>query len=265
MAATLTVPLFPQAGADPSAWLDPYALLIVVEWLFLSAVVVIRLWRAGRGLPTVAKRRTQLLAAAAAVVALAVILGAATPMASPTAISQIVVGLVGILSALLFLVGFTPPQFLLQRWRRGEVSSFEQSLTGLVTATGPDEVIGTLLPRIARSVGARGAALSLGHHVDTVGNGQEALAAVRQLPYDVVLMDVQMPVMDGLEATRRIRAELPRQGQPRIVALTANVLADVQAACASAGMDGYLAKPVRTADLAAALAEARSDPQAHRS
>jgi CheY-like chemotaxis protein len=93
----------------------------------------------------------------------------------------------------------------------------------------------------------------LGHQVDIVENGSDALDAVRRIPYDVILMDMHMPVMDGLEATRRIRAELPAESQPRIIALTASVTAQDCTACAEAGMDGYLAKPVRAAELSAAL------------
>ncbi len=93
----------------------------------------------------------------------------------------------------------------------------------------------------------------LGHHVDVVGSGAEAVRALHELAYDVVLMDVHMPEMDGLEATRRIRAELPQQRQPRIVAMTASALLEDRDACHGAGMDGYLAKPVRAAELAAVL------------
>ena len=93
----------------------------------------------------------------------------------------------------------------------------------------------------------------LGQRPDVVGNGQEALEAVRARHYDLVLMDVQMPVLDGLEATRRIRAELPANRQPRIVAMTANALLEDREACLAAGMDGYLAKPVRAHELSAAL------------
>lgn len=96
----------------------------------------------------------------------------------------------------------------------------------------------------------------LGQRPDIVANGQEALEAVRRTTYDLVLMDVQMPVMDGLEATRRIRAELPPERQPRIVAMTANALVEHQAQSIEAGMDDHLAKPVRTEDLVAVLARA---------
>ena len=94
-----------------------------------------------------------------------------------------------------------------------------------------------------------------GHEVELVGNGREALAAVQNQRYDVVLMDVHMPVMDGLTATREIRAlggDLP---QPRIVALTASVTTEDRRACLQAGMDGYLSKPVRADELTATLAE----------
>ena len=93
----------------------------------------------------------------------------------------------------------------------------------------------------------------LGHRVDTVANGLEAVEALRRANYDAVLMDVQMPVLDGLEATRRIRAELPANRQPHIVAMTASVLVEDRTACRAAGMDDYLAKPVRAPELTAAL------------
>ena len=100
----------------------------------------------------------------------------------------------------------------------------------------------------------------LGHHVDTVDNGQRALLAVQSRRYDVVLMDLQMPEMDGLEATRRIRALPVEIDQPRIIAMTANAFVEDWEACTAAGMDDYLSKPVRAADLQVALARAVSTP-----
>jgi signal transduction histidine kinase/CheY-like chemotaxis protein/HPt (histidine-containing phosphotransfer) domain-containing protein len=96
----------------------------------------------------------------------------------------------------------------------------------------------------------------LGYRSDVVGNGQEALDALHDRSYDIVLMDVQMPEMDGLEATRRVRAELPADRQPRIVAMTANAMTEDRERCLEAGMDDYLAKPVRRDELAAALSRA---------
>jgi signal transduction histidine kinase/CheY-like chemotaxis protein len=93
----------------------------------------------------------------------------------------------------------------------------------------------------------------LGQQPQVVSNGEEALEAVQRERFDVVLMDVQMPVLDGLEATRRIRASVPADQQPRIVAMTANALVEDREACLAAGMDDHLSKPVRTEELAAAL------------
>jgi CheY-like chemotaxis protein len=99
----------------------------------------------------------------------------------------------------------------------------------------------------------------LGYEADVAGTGTDALAAVHAVAYDVVLMDLYMPEMDGLEATRRIRSEVPTSRQPIIIAMTANVTTEDRRHCLEAGMDAYLPKPVRMEDLAAALE--RSDPQ----
>lgn len=97
----------------------------------------------------------------------------------------------------------------------------------------------------------------LGQRPVVVANGAEAVEAVRAAPYDLVLMDVHMPVMDGHEATRRIRAELPEGRQPRIVAMTAGALVDDVEASFASGMDDHLSKPVRAQELAVALRRAR--------
>jgi signal transduction histidine kinase/CheY-like chemotaxis protein len=96
----------------------------------------------------------------------------------------------------------------------------------------------------------------LGYRVDMVANGVEAVEAVTGRPYDVVLMDVQMPEMDGLEATRVIRSLPAATTQPHIIAMTANAFAEDKARCLEAGMDDYLSKPVRSEDLSAALLRA---------
>ena len=93
----------------------------------------------------------------------------------------------------------------------------------------------------------------LGYRADTASNGREALDAVERDGYDVVLMDVQMPEMDGLAATRRIHERLGSK-RPRIIAATANATLDERARCLAAGMDDYLSKPIRIDELAEALA-----------
>ncbi len=93
----------------------------------------------------------------------------------------------------------------------------------------------------------------LGYRADIAGNGLEALESLRRQVYDVVLMDVQMPEMDGLEATRAIRHEWPGQRGPRIIAMTANAMKEDREECLAAGMDDYLSKPIRVEELVAAL------------
>jgi CheY-like chemotaxis protein/anti-sigma regulatory factor (Ser/Thr protein kinase) len=90
----------------------------------------------------------------------------------------------------------------------------------------------------------------LSQAADVVSNGLEAVNAATQLPYDLILMDVLMPEMDGLDATREIRKRLPIERQPRIVAMTANALSGDRERCLAAGMDDYISKPVQLEELA---------------
>jgi CheY-like chemotaxis protein len=100
----------------------------------------------------------------------------------------------------------------------------------------------------------------LGYRADLANNGLEALAALERRHYDVILMDIQMPEMDGLEASRRIKAAPPVPGvrPPWIIALTANAMEGDREKCLQAGMDDYLMKPIRTGDLIAVLERARA-------
>jgi CheY-like chemotaxis protein len=93
----------------------------------------------------------------------------------------------------------------------------------------------------------------LGYRAQAVANGLEAIAAVKARHVDLVLMDLQMPEMDGLEASRRIRAEVPADRQPKIIALTANAMQGDRELCLAAGMDDYISKPVKMHEIAAAI------------
>jgi signal transduction histidine kinase/CheY-like chemotaxis protein/HPt (histidine-containing phosphotransfer) domain-containing protein len=93
----------------------------------------------------------------------------------------------------------------------------------------------------------------MGYRADVAANGVEVLDALRRQPYDVVLMDLHMPEMDGLAATRRIRADFPPDKQPLIVAMTASVTDADRRACAEAGMNGYITKPIQIDELQAEL------------
>jgi CheY-like chemotaxis protein len=102
---------------------------------------------------------------------------------------------------------------------------------------------------------ALGILKKLGLRADAVGDGAEAITSLETTPYDLVLMDVQMPVMDGLEATRLIRdprSAVLRRGIP-IIAMTAHAMQGDRERCLEAGMDGYIAKPIRPAELFAGI------------
>ena len=91
----------------------------------------------------------------------------------------------------------------------------------------------------------------LGYQADTAANGKEVLAALKSRSYDIVLMDVQMPEMDGLEAARLIRSE--KADQPYIIAMTAHAMKGDREVCLEAGMNDYVSKPVRMEELRAAI------------
>lgn len=105
----------------------------------------------------------------------------------------------------------------------------------------------------------------IGVNAVVVENGLEAVRRLRLELFDLVLMDIQMPVLNGLDATRRIRAELPEDRQPYITALTANALEGDRTTCLDAGMNDYIAKPINPDKLRAAVVDAsrrRSQPRA---
>ncbi len=94
---------------------------------------------------------------------------------------------------------------------------------------------------------------SIGYRADVAANGIEVIEALKCQPYDVILMDVHMPEMDGWETSRRIRSEFPKESQPRIIAMTAGILEEEKRKCVEAGMEDFVSKPIRSAELQRAL------------
>lgn len=95
--------------------------------------------------------------------------------------------------------------------------------------------------------------MMLGYKIEIASNGQEGLEALRSQDFEIILMDIQMPVMDGLEATKAIRALDPNEygtkHQTPIIAITANAMVGDDQQCYQAGMNDYLAKPIQKTDL----------------
>ena len=92
----------------------------------------------------------------------------------------------------------------------------------------------------------------MGYRADVAGNGLEVLASLQRQSYDVVLMDMQMPEMDGLEAARQIREKWAEKG-PHIIAMTANAMQGDRELCLAAGMNDYVSKPIQVKELVSAL------------
>ncbi len=118
--------------------------------------------------------------------------------------------------------------------RRIPAKPAQQSFTGRVLLAEDNPTNQFVLLKLLRDLGVK---------VDLAENGRDAVELLQRRPYDLVLMDVQMPEMDGLAATQAIR-ELPERGQTPIVALTANAFTDDRERCLKAGMDGFLPKPI---------------------
>ena len=103
----------------------------------------------------------------------------------------------------------------------------------------------------------------LGYRADVAANGEEAVDAVQRQQYDVILMDVHMPEMDGIEATRRIFAALPPSSHPYIVAMTAAAMQEDRERCRQVGMHNFISKPVKVDELVRALLQARAWISSH--
>jgi signal transduction histidine kinase len=161
MLGTVLLHRFPEPGQPRSAAFSAYVLLILAEWTFLSGIVAVGLWRAGRGQPTVARRRMRMLASGATALAAALVIAATAPSKDTTLLS-VVVQVVAIVSAGLFLAGFAPPSFLFRLWRARDIERLQGALVDLAQAVSPQEVVDDLLPRIVALVGAQGASIEAG-------------------------------------------------------------------------------------------------------
>jgi CheY-like chemotaxis protein len=95
----------------------------------------------------------------------------------------------------------------------------------------------------------------LGHQADVANNGLEVLTAIKQRQYDIIFMDVQMPEMDGLAATKHIYEQLSPEKRPWIIAMTANAMDGDREVCIAAGMNDYVTKPIRIEALEKVLAQ----------
>ena len=161
----LFFPELPEQGEARTPAFQAYVLLLLVQWVGLSLRVTVKLWKAGRGQPSVARRRMRTLALGSLGLALALLLaGTADPSREITSV-QIVTQLLALLSGPFFLMGFAPPGIVRLAWRRPEEEALRAAQFGLMQATGSEDVAEVLLPHVARLVGGQSAVL-----FDTKGN-----------------------------------------------------------------------------------------------
>ena len=167
--ATLVLPALPETGDRP-LWASTYVALVLGYWVLVSLVTVGRLWQAGRGQPTVARRRMRLMSAATAVLAIALLMAGQLGDASP--LVQLSVQVTALVSAVTFALGFSPPTALRLSWRRPEEEHLQRGTTAVLRATTVEEVARELLPPTTRIVGAAGVALVDGDRVVIAAHGE---------------------------------------------------------------------------------------------
>lgn len=150
------LPPFPAQDAPTPLWLDVFLITLLTQWVFLSAVVAVRLWRAGKGQPTVARRRMRTLSLGASGLALALVVGGEF---SGSGIAEVLVQSLVLAAAPLMMIGFAPPRVVRTTWRRREDAALRDAGLSLMEATTTADVARTLLPHARKLVGAATAIL----------------------------------------------------------------------------------------------------------
>ena len=167
---------FPVEDEPWTALFSAYIAAFMVHWTVLTVVVTYRLWRAGSGQPSVARRRMRLLSFASAAITAALLLAASNPPEGSA--REFTITLLATLSALTFLIGLAPPPLLRMTWRRPEQERLQAAIAGLMGATSEEEVAHRVLPAMARLVGARGVSLErddgqvIGRHGEIGGEAE---------------------------------------------------------------------------------------------
>jgi signal transduction histidine kinase len=152
LAWTFLLPDFPEEGDEQTLGFRLYVVAFLFHWTALSIIAAVRLWRAGRGQPSVAQRRMRLLAAACALVTAAILLAGLSPGEdSPV---SLLIGLLASASGVAFLLGLAPPAALRLLWRRPETARVQAAIAGLMGARTPADVTDNVLPPMLSIVGA---------------------------------------------------------------------------------------------------------------
>jgi len=181
LAFTLVLPSLPAEGEPRPGWLRAYLAAAVLQWTVSSLIVAVKLWSAGRGQPTAARRRMRGLSLGATGLSLVLVVAGFAPSTNPKPLT-VATSLLTLASSLLFYLAFAPPKMLLNAWRQPEQAMLRLAMGDLKAVTRAEEVAACLLPHVVDIVGGRGAALVeesgklIGSHGQTPGL-QDGLAA----------------------------------------------------------------------------------------
>jgi hypothetical protein len=203
VAWTLALPTLPAEGEPLPRWLRAYLIAILVEWTTVSLIVSGKLWWAGRGQPTAARRRTRALSLAAMGLSLTLVVSGLAPpeRTGPLAVA---IRIFTLASALLFYLAFAPPRMLRNAWLQPEQETLRRAMNDLMAVTRAEDVAACLLPHVMSMVGGRGAALVdgsgrlLGTDGQTPGLKDGMLVAQAGSKADVQVPDVvRLPLAAG--------------------------------------------------------------------
>jgi PAS domain S-box-containing protein len=178
---TLALPGLPAEGQPRPAWLSAYLAAVVLQWTTTSLVVAVKLWRAGRGQPTAARRRMRGLSLGATGLGLVIVVAGIAPASGPGPVA-VATQLLTLSSALLFYLAFAPPAMLRNAWRQQEQELLRRAMGDLKAVTRVEDVAACLLPHVVGMVGGQGAALvdesdrPVGAHGHTPGLQDEGAA-----------------------------------------------------------------------------------------
>ena len=190
VALVLWSAVLPDIPAADEAWSNGFVVYIVAflfHWSFLSIIAAVRLWRAGNGQPSVARRRMRFLSAASALLTAAILLAGLG--SSEDSLLSLLIDVLAGLSAIGFILGVAPPVILRLLWRRPEVARSQSAIAGLMRAETPEEVTAGVLPAMVALVGARAVELRdasgqiVGSYRPREGNGEE----------EVEVLDLALP------------------------------------------------------------------------
>lgn len=157
--SALLLPDVPRTGDPRPGYFSALVVLLLLQWTYLSVVVVVRLWRSGKKLPSVTRRRMRTLAAGAAGLAIALLIAGSAPAGREVSWAQIGTQVLALLSGPLFLLGFAPPSIVLSHWRSEEEQALSEVQVALVKALSQTEIAQAILPRVIGLLGGKGAAI----------------------------------------------------------------------------------------------------------